>query len=52
MSRDAGKSAEAVVAIEGRMNKKAFRCEGPKNERAELNENLKDATQAVRNGGA
>ena len=50
--RDAGKSAEAVVAIEERTNKKAFRCEGPKNERAELNENLADTARAVRNGGA
>ena len=28
--RGAGESAEAIVAIEGRTNEKASRCEGPK----------------------
>ena len=39
--RDAGESAEAVVAIEERTNKKGVLSEGPKNERTKLNENLK-----------
>ena len=41
MLRGEGKSAEAVVAIEERANEKAIRSEGPKNERAKLNENLR-----------
>jgi hypothetical protein len=50
--RDEGKSAEAIVAFEVQTNKKVDRCEGPKNERAELDENLEETSRAVRNGRA